>query len=76
MPSGCRDAVANPLDHVLWHKVAISQPQLVVVAQGQRPAPPHIGFAEVVEETHEVGGLAIGHGCKQMGREGEVEGGM
>ena len=56
--------------------MAISKPQLVVVAQGQRPAPPHIGFAEVVEETHEVGGLAIGHGCKQMGREGEVEGGM
>ena len=56
--------------------MAIPEPELIVVAQRQRPAATRHHLLSVFEAIAQLLGLAVGQGGEQVGGEGEVEGGM
>ena len=76
MAAGGGQAIADAMDHLLRHQVPIAQPEFIVVAERQGPAPAHITLAQLGEELHQIGSLAVGHSREQMGGEAEIEGGV
>ncbi len=76
VPLGGGEAGADRLDHRLLHQVAITQPQLVVVAQGQGPAAARHQLLGMGQALPQVAHLAPGQRREQLGGEHDVEGGV
>ena len=64
MPLPLRQANPNGLDHLMRNQVAITKPELVVIAQGQSPAHPGHRLLRLNQASLQLTGTATSDGCK------------